>query len=400
MKYYSWIFWVFCMFSVRWVHGGMNASMDPTVGALTLIHSAVARGAVCLDGSPPGYHLQRGHGQGAENWLVDLQGGAWCQNTTECVSRSTLALGSSKYMESQIFFTGILSNKSEENPDFYNWNRVRVRYCDGASFAGEGYDKDQNLYFRGQRIFSVVMEELMSKGMRSAKQALLSGCSAGGLASILHCDRFRSLFPEKIKVKCFADAGLFLDAVDIAGQHALRSYYDGVVTLQGVAKNLPKRCTSRMNAALCFFPQNLVNGIKTPIFLLNAAYDTWQIQESLAPISADPKGMWKQCKLNYTKCDTAQIKFLQGFRGQMKKIVENFYESKESNGLYINSCFTHCQSLFQDTWYGNKSPAIANKGIAKSVGNWYFERAQIKAIDCPYPCDKTCHNLVFSSLLT
>jgi hypothetical protein len=28
---------------------------------------------VCLDGSPPGYHLQRGSGSGAHNWLVYLQ---------------------------------------------------------------------------------------------------------------------------------------------------------------------------------------------------------------------------------------------------------------------------------------------------------------------------------------
>ena len=27
--------------------------------------------------------------------------------------------------------------------DFYNWNRVKIRYCDGASFAGEGFDKAQ-----------------------------------------------------------------------------------------------------------------------------------------------------------------------------------------------------------------------------------------------------------------
>jgi hypothetical protein len=26
--------------------------------------------AVCLDGSPPAYHLHRGHGSGANNWLV------------------------------------------------------------------------------------------------------------------------------------------------------------------------------------------------------------------------------------------------------------------------------------------------------------------------------------------
>lgn len=42
-------------------------------------------------------------------------------------------------------------------------------------------------------------------------QALLSGCSAGGLASVLHCDKFADLFPKTTKVKCVGDAGLFLD---------------------------------------------------------------------------------------------------------------------------------------------------------------------------------------------
>jgi len=72
-------------------------------------------------------------------------------------------------MEKQIPFTGILSNSAEDNPgshsikqpelysifafsissplsltlfrvvaDFFNWNRVKIRYCDGASFAGDG----------------------------------------------------------------------------------------------------------------------------------------------------------------------------------------------------------------------------------------------------------------------
>jgi hypothetical protein len=33
--------------------------------------------------------------------------------------------------------------------------------------------------------------------------------------------------------------------------------------------------------------------------------------------------------------------------------------------------------------------------IALAVGDWYFDRAGEKAIDCPYPCDNSCHNLVF-----
>lgn len=97
--------------------------------------------------------------------------------------------------------------------------------------------QDAQLQFRGQRIWEAAMTELMSKGMRNAQQvkilfaffillvfvihnlillivlqSLLSGCSAGGLASILHCDEFHTLFPSSTKVKCLSDAGLFMDA--------------------------------------------------------------------------------------------------------------------------------------------------------------------------------------------
>lgn len=66
-------------------------------------------------------------------------------------------------------------------------------------------------------------------------------------------------------------------------------------------------------AKQCFFPQNVIDGISTPIFLLNAAYDAWQIQESLAPSGADPSGAWRACKSNHSACDASQMKFLQGY---------------------------------------------------------------------------------------
>ncbi|XP_072996648.1 pectin acetylesterase 12-like [Typha latifolia] len=391
-----WVIGLLGLVMVGWAQGGEQGSASsPLLVEQTLIGSAVAQGAVCLDGTPPAYHLHRGFGSGADNWLVDLEGGGWCNDIRSCVFRKTTRRGSSNYMEKQIAFTGILSDKAEENPDFYSWNRVKVRYCDGASFAGEGYDEASGLYFRGQRIWSAAMEDLMSKGMSSAKQALLSGCSAGGLASIIHCDEFQALFPGNTEVKCLADAGLFLDAVDVAGGHTLRSFYEGVVNLQGAVKNLPEACTARMDATSCFFPENLVDNIQTPTFLLNTAYDVWQLHESLATGNADPHGFWKECKSNYLRCNSTQIQLLQGFRSQMINVVKAFSKSKE-NGLFINSCFAHCQSERQDTWYQDDSPTISNKKIAVSIGDWYFDRAEVKEIDCPYPCDNSCHNLVSS----
>ncbi|OWM79713.1 hypothetical protein CDL15_Pgr023125 [Punica granatum] len=250
------------------------------------------------------------------------------------------------------------------------------------------------LYFRGQKIWLAAMEELISLGMKNADQALLSGCSAGGLASILHCDEFRYLFPRSTKVKCLSDAGMFIDAVDISEGHSLRDIYAGVVSLQNVQVNLPSSCSSHLDPTSCFFPQNLVANIKTPLFLLNAAYDAWQLQSSLAPGSADPHGTWTNCKLNHERCNSSQIEFLQDFRKQMLDAVKDFASSSK-NGLFINSCFAHCQSERQDTWFAEDSPLIADKGIAESVGDWYFDRVTVKAIDCAYPCDKTCHNLVF-----
>ncbi|XP_042033862.1 pectin acetylesterase 10-like isoform X2 [Salvia splendens] len=373
------------------VYGAAAAAVPPDalMVGLSLIQGAAAKGAVCLDGTPPGYHLHPGFGTGADSWLIQLEGGGWCNNLRSCIYRKTTHRGSSTLFEKQIPFTGILSNKAEENPDFFNWNRVKIRYCDGGSFAGDSENKQAGLQFRGKRIWLAVIEDLMSKGMQNA---LLSGCSAGGLASILHCDGFQGLFPVSTKVKCLSDAGLFMDATDVSGGHTLRSFFAGVVSLQGIEENLPSTCTDHLDPTSCFFPQNLIASIKTPLFILNAAYDSWQVQESLAPSTADPQGSWHDCKMNNERCSASQIQFLQDFRNRMLSAVQSFSESSQ-NGLFLNSCFAHCQSERQDTWFAYDSPTVNNRRVALAVGDWYFDRATIQAVDCAYPCDTTCHNL-------
>ncbi|CAI0470122.1 unnamed protein product [Linum tenue] len=306
---------------------------------------------VCLDGTLPGYHLHRGYGFGANSWLIQLEGGGWCNSVRSCIYRKTTRRGSSKYMEKVIPFTGILSNKAEENPDFFNWNRIKLRYCDGASFTGDSQDEASKLYYRGQRIWSAAMEHFMSLGMKSANQ-------------------------------------------DVSGGRTLRSLYGGVVSTQQLQKDLPSSCTNHLDPTSCFFPQNLIANIQTPMFLLNAAYDAWQVQASLAPPTADPHGDWDDCKKNHAECNATQINFFQDFRNQMLNAVKGFSTSKR-NGLFLNSCFAHCQTERQDTWFADDSPVVDQKTIAQSVGDWYFDRMSVKAIDCPYPCDSSCHNLVF-----
>ncbi|KAJ1280610.1 hypothetical protein BS78_04G245800 [Paspalum vaginatum] len=285
-------------------------TVDGVLVDITYVESAVAKGAVCLDGSAPAYHLARGFGSGENSWLVHFEGGGWCNNVTTCLQRKRTRLGSSKEMATQIAFSGILSDTPDYNPDFYNWNRVKVRYCDGSSFTGdvEKVDPTTKLYYRGARIWQAVMEDLLAKGMDKAENALISGCSAGGLTSILHCDRFHDLLPLGARVKCLSDAGFFINEKDVAGVGYIAAFFNDVVTTHGSAKNLPSPCTSMLPPGMCFFPQNEVKQIQTPLFILNAAYDSWQVRNILVPGVADRHGTWQSCKHDIDQCSAAQLR--------------------------------------------------------------------------------------------
>ncbi|XP_065030414.1 pectin acetylesterase 9-like isoform X7 [Musa acuminata AAA Group] len=359
--------------------------------AMTLVPHAGSTGAVCLDGSPPAYHLHEGLGSGARNWLLQFEGGGWCNDVASCAARSKTRRGSTRYMNKLEVFSGILSNDSTANPDFYDWNRVKLRYCDGASFGGDSefLNSTTTLYFRGQRIWKAIVLDLLPKGLIQADKVLLSGCSAGGLATFLHCDDLTRFVPETATVKCISDAGFFLDVRDVSGQYTIRSFFSSLVSLQ------------------CFFPQHALSYIRTPYFILNSAYDVYQFHHIFVPPSADPRGRWYRCKLNPMACSPIQIAILQvthqycnrlvsGFRNEMLKALESF-EGSQNGGLFINSCFTHCQSELQEAWFGPNSPRLHNKTIAEVVGDWYFGRGMAKEVDCPYPCDSTCDDLIPSN---
>ena len=119
------------------------------------IYRYTRQGAVCLDGSPPGYYVHYGKychyiaikhlknfiyflGTTPNKWIIHLQGGAWCETEEECVLRSTTILGSTKYWKDCFddYSPGLMSDDCTINPNFCGWSMVYAGYCDGASFAG------------------------------------------------------------------------------------------------------------------------------------------------------------------------------------------------------------------------------------------------------------------------
>ncbi|ONM34146.1 Pectin acetylesterase 5 [Zea mays] len=283
----------------------------------------------------------------------------------------------------------------DKGADFYNWNKVKIRYCDGASFSGnvqEEVKNDTGFFFRGQRIWEAVMAELLSKGLARAKQAFLTGCSAGGLSTYIHCDDFRALLPNTPTVKCLADGGFFLDVEDISGRRYMRGFYNDVARLQDVRKIFP-HCSSDMEPGQCFFPQEVAKSITTPMFILNPAYDVWQVEHVLSPEGSDRENLWQNCRMDISRCSSKQLEVLQGFRKALLDAINEFKKRRDW-GMFIDSCFIHCQSMKALAWHSPSAARVNNKTAAEAVGDWFFERREVKEIDCEYPCNPTCYNVV------
>eukprot|EP01043_Picozoa_sp_COSAG02_P043935 COSAG02_NODE_3870_length_6117_cov_7.546195_3_plen_129_part_00 len=99
---------------------------------------------------------------------------------------------------------------------------VRCRYCDGGSFSGNRETEFHNangtsVWFRGHAIVQAIQDSLIAdNGLASATDVVVSGCSAGGLATYLQCDNWAERVAEvapQAKVRCMPDSGKLLPLV-------------------------------------------------------------------------------------------------------------------------------------------------------------------------------------------
>ncbi|KAL1551570.1 [Wnt protein] O-palmitoleoyl-L-serine hydrolase [Salvia divinorum] len=372
---------------------GIDGYRNVTISTLA---SAVAKGAVCLDGTPPAYAYSPGFGDGIDNWHVYLEGGGWCENTSSCLDRSTNGLGSSPKLISSKngiqSFGGMLEDNSTFNSDFYNWHVFRIFYCDGSSFTSDVEDVDpvHNLTYRGARIYDAMMDELLRIGMGNAKNALLSGTSAGGLATILHCDKFQALFHNTTRVKCVSDSGFFVYGEHFMGADRREAFFSDVVSTHGLTNTLPTSCTSKFRPTLCLFPENLVQDIKTPLFLMESSFDSYQIGENVfSPSDKSPR--WANCTHNLMFCNWTEIKIMKDFRYTfINTLKSTITDSSSRRGYFVHSCYRHGHMAYthgSTCLIGNK---LANKTITQAVGDWYFDRSGFQEMDMLNDLPRTC----------
>ncbi|KAK4435614.1 Pectin acetylesterase 2 [Sesamum alatum] len=133
-----------------------------------------------------------------------------------------------------------------------------------------------------------------------------------------------------------------------------------------------------MDPSLCLFPEYLVGDVQTPLFLLNTAFDQYQIY-SLRPYPAVKQG-WRECAENTTLCTSAQLDYMKEFRTTFLQTLKGIPDCP-SRGMYINSCYIHDFLFSTARWSYQGPPSLGNKVIRRVIGDWYFERCSAKVID-------------------
>ena len=365
---------------------------DPSYAEGYFLH-ADAEGldqAQCLDGSAPLYYHRKGTGSGANKWFIHQQGGGWCYDLASCVERSTGALGSTKASPGNSSLnSGYTSLDPAQNPLMYNWNSIEVRYCDGASVSGDKKGATNvsgtNLMFRGRAILDAEIKSILNdRGMNKASDVIVSGCSAGGLATYLHCDHWAAAIATATtaangngaaaKVACMPDSGFFLDEdrSPLYGSKMRNVYAFQASSSAGLNAACVAAHTASGDPEKCIFAQWTSQHIVTPTFPMQSQYDSWQSGNVMGDGAGDG---------NMT---VNENEFGQNLTGLVESL---FLAGKSQHGIWLDSCHHHCGA-----WNG---PVISGTNSSYALQSWYNKDSALQHGGFynqarPFPCEACC----------
>jgi hypothetical protein len=324
--------------------------------------SVQEHGAACLSGAPPNYEVRRN--TSSARWIIFLEGGGWCfGNTTNATVKLCAAhAGLKPHMKGWAeeggrtsrgaLYGGFLSGDRGINPDFYTWNAVYVPNCNFASFAssrpdpvvipgGASNGSDAKIFLRGRNTFDAVIADLLGRqNMSQATDVILSGGSSGGLGVLYNIDHLATLLPKPgPRLTGFADAGFFMgEASYVADMRG----GDAVWNITG-SGSTNRNCLAAYPATeqwKCLLAPYLLEHIEADLYLMNSAYDAWQLENECLDSDGRP------C-VNGRGSPPVNTPATQAYGVALKAAVWTALAAKTSgrNGCFIDSCFVHQQNI-------------------------------------------------------
>lgn len=356
----------------------------------------VKTGARCLDGSDYQFYIQKGKGDGANNFLLFFDGGGWCSskvyNSTleSCYKRTETYLGSSNgsvYQKIANYFgikkivlfkrfASAFSSDSSYNPTFHNWNKVFMSYCDGRGFLGSNKDpieyKDKNFYFRGYNNVVGVLDYIKDNfNEKEINNMTIAGVSAGGTATFHYSNFISDYFPNiKGSVKAVSDSGFFLDIEN----SEKKNYNFGIIWKELITHTkltLPKNldfCPYKDKEWKCYLPEYIYPKIKIPMFIIHSQYDLYTACNLIGKCSNMTLFSYYFAQLPeplQTRINENRIK--------LSKIFNDIYSSKPKWNIFSPACYVHDFLSYSTFW--DRVVYVHEKTVKEAIDEWYHMKA-------------------------
>merc|ERR1719174_1686744 len=172
--------------------------------------------------------------------------------------------------------------------------------------------------------------------MHRATEVVVSGCSAGGVASVLLADPLRAYLQARIRSRVFvaalSDSGIFLEADrrerKMAGvlQFPQMQWIFSQTNASGSA---PADCLQSGLTWHCLSVDKALRHVRTPVFILQSLVDSWQVST-----------------LRYRKS-------INSHATSMRQKVAAALRTPTLHAGVLDSCFHHCRDwgvLFWGPW--------------------------------------------------
>ena len=329
------------------------------------INKAKNPNAVCNDGTTAVFFFQRGYGSGANKWLIFFKGGGACWDAASCASRDRGLISATPWSQRDVESEGVLSDRPEQNPDFFSWNHVFAPYCSSDWWSGMRSDNNNAMgfYFRGHYIVDAIVDSVMdatllgTPTLRDATQVIFAGSSAGGVGVRVNLDRLATSLTWA-DVRGVDDAGV--NAYTNPAFTPVEQDQIGKAMMELYKPVLDESChaSSATRPWLCFENAYAVASkqIATPIFIRQDLYD---------PIALD---------FQHLDPKNAQVRqYVQTMAMQTSDML------KALPGAFGTATSDHI-ALELTKFNQDKVDGLT---FAQVLGNWYFSRSGRKVVVAP-----------------
>lgn len=251
----------------------------------------------------------------------------------------------------------LLSNDSNTNPLFYNYNHVLVPYCSQDAFlANSSFPRTDfifvddptinNFVYRGRIIFQSVIRDLVQgHGLANSTKIVLAGSSAGGVGIVNNMDWVEDTLRDATPSgQTIPELGAIVDSswfILFDGFHAVNYTQAETVDFDisfPACKDFTLGFPCCTSLACLFTNDHYTSSV--PVFAITSLYDIFTLQESLRSSLED---------FSFTS-DHELLKLFNTYGALLNESILQSFKSQSNLSIFAPSCTQHVYLATSSLW--------------------------------------------------